>query len=130
MICPCNPGKLYKFCCKIAHNDILKVQTAEQLMRSRYSAFVLAKMNYLQKSHHSTTRPSKKENKKIARWTKNVEWVKLEILTTKKGNVNDSTGEVAFKAYFLENGQLNTIEETSRFDKEDGYWVYLDGEAI
>lgn len=63
MQCPCNPSKKYSDCCEKAHQNIQTVLTAETLMRSRYSAFVLAKINYLQESHHSNTRPSNKEKK-------------------------------------------------------------------
>ena len=65
MNCPCNPKILYKDCCQIAHNKIEAVLSAEQLMRSRYSAFVLANIKYLHKSHHSSTRLSKKEYKEL-----------------------------------------------------------------
>lgn len=118
MQCPCNPNKKYADCCKIAHTNIIKVITAEQLMRSRYSAFVLANIDYLQKSHHSTTRPSKKEKKEILAWTKSVEWLKLEVLHSTKNTV-------AFKAYFMENGQIDVIHENSKFEKENGHWTYL-----
>lgn len=125
MNCPCNPLKKYSECCKIAHDNINNVITAEQLMRSRYSAFVLANINYLQKSHHSSTRPSKKEKKEILSWTKSVNWIKLEVLNSTQGLVNNTTGTVSFKAYFLENGSMNIIEENSSFCKENNHWVYL-----
>ena len=119
MNCPCNPTKLYKDCCKKAHNNIESVISAEQLMRSRYSAFVLADIKYLQKSHHSATRLSKKEYKELEKWTKSVEWVKLEI-------TNATKDTVSFKAFFIENGKLESIQENSNFCKENNYWVYLD----
>ena len=118
MICPCNPNKLYKNCCQKAHINIETVITAEELMRSRYSAFVLADIQYLHKSHHSTTRLSKKEYTQLEKWTKSVKWVKLEILSTAENTVY-------FKAYFIENGSLDIIEEYSIFCKENNYWVYL-----
>ncbi|MDX6746297.1 YchJ family metal-binding protein [Polaribacter sp. PL03] len=118
MICPCNPNNLYKNCCKKAHKDIITVSSAEELMRSRYSAFVLADVLYLHKSHHSSTRLSKKEYKELEKWTKSVEWVKLEILNFTENTVN-------FKAFFLENGNLEVIEEHSTFCKENNNWVYL-----
>jgi len=117
MNCPCNPTKRYKDCCKKAHQNILSVNTAEILMRSRYTAFVLANIEYLQKSHHSSTRPSKKEKKEILQWAKSVEWIQLEILKTAENTVE-------FKAYFKENGELHVIHENSFFCKENGYWVY------
>lgn len=127
MKCPCSPTRNYADCCKMAHDNILSVNTSETLMRSRYSAFVLADIDYLQKSHHSSTRPSKKEKKDTLQWTKSVEWVKLEIINTTKGVLNDIVGTVEFKAFFMERGQLNIIHENSNFSKENNHWVYVDG---
>ncbi len=127
MQCPCNPDKKYINCCKKAHDNILNVTTSENLMRSRYSAFVLANIEYLQKSHHSKTRPSKREKKETLQWTKAVEWLKLEVLNTSEGTINDTKGTVEFKAFFMENGSMNVIHENSRFCKENEHWVYLDG---
>lgn len=125
MQCPCNPNKKYADCCKIAHTNINNVLTAEQLMRSRYSAFVLANIEYLQKSHHSSTRPKKREKKEILAWTKSVQWLKLEVLNASKGKPSDTIGTVEFKAYFMENGQLDIIHENSSFSRENNHWVYL-----
>lgn len=118
MTCPCNPNNLYKNCCQKAHINIETVASAEALMRSRYSAFVLADIVYLHKSHHSRTRLSNKEYQELEKWTKSVKWVKLEILNTTENGVH-------FKAYFIENGSLDIIEEHSIFCKENNYWVYL-----
>ena len=126
MQCPCNPSKKYSDCCKKAHQNIETVITAEQLMRSRYSAFVLANINYLHNSHHSTTRPTKKENKEILLWTKSVEWVKLEVLTTSKGSITDLEGTVEFNAFFMVNGKIDVIHENSSFCKENKHWVYYE----
>lgn len=126
MICPCNSNKLYKECCSIAHENINEVLTAEQLMRSRYSAFVLSNIDYLQRSHHSSKRANKKETREIERWTNSIEWIKLDVLQVEKGLENDITGTVMFKAFYMENGRVEVIEEYSRFCKENGYWVYLD----
>jgi len=50
MQCPCNPTKKYSNCCQKAHHNINSVTSAEVLMRSRYSAFVLANIEYLKKA--------------------------------------------------------------------------------
>lgn len=120
MNCPCNPNKLYKNCCQIAHQNIQSVTTADALMRSRYSAFVLANIDYLQLSHHSSTRPSNKEKKEILRWTKSVIWQKLEI-------IHCTNNTIEFKAYFFENGKINMIHENSFFKIENKHWTYLKG---
>ncbi|PNW28675.1 YchJ family protein [Formosa algae] len=125
MKCPCCSGKSYEACCELAHLDILQVQTAEALMRSRYSAFVLANGDYLMKSHHKSTRPTK-EQKAIVKWAKSVDWIRLNILNTTKGLANDTEGTVEFKAMFQERGELQMIHENSRFINDNGCWYYID----
>jgi SEC-C motif-containing protein len=93
-------------------------------MRSRYTAFTLANGKYLMDSHHSTTRPLK-ERKSIEAWAKSVNWIRLEVLDSKKGGINDQNGTVTFNAYFFENGRVEVIHEKSDFVKEDGLWMYL-----
>ena len=127
--CHCGSGKIYNKCCGIAHSNIFDVETAEQLMKSRYSAFCMADGEYLHKSHHSSTRPkSKSERKEIEKWAKSVSWIKLEIINTSVGTKSDDFGTVEFKAYYLENGTTGIIHEKSTFEKENGHWVYFDGE--
>ncbi|MFB9052409.1 YchJ family protein [Formosa undariae] len=125
MKCPCCSEKLYKDCCEIAHLDLTQVKTAEDLMRSRYAAFVFANGDYLMASHHESTRPSK-EKKSIVQWSKSVDWIKLDILKTTKGLEADTEGTVEFKAIFQEEGELQMIHENSRFVKENGCWFYID----
>lgn len=122
--CPCNNSIQYKECCYKAHNAIESVETAEQLMRSRYSAYVMANIDYLMKSHHSSTCPvSDKDD--ILKWTTSVKWIKLEIVNKTNGLQTESKGTVEFKAYFKEDDILSVIHENSKFVKENNYWVYL-----
>jgi len=124
MDCYCGTNKEYKDCCEVAHKNIAAVITAEQLMRSRYAAFVRADGDYLMKSHHSSTRPLK-EKKSIVSWAKSVTWIRLEVLESSKGSSNEPEGTVTFNAYFLENGKMEVIHEKSAFIKENGNWMYL-----
>jgi len=126
MTCPCNPLKEYSACCGIAHENIHAVSTAEQLMRSRYSAFVVSNIDYLLRSHHSSNRPSKKEALEIKQWTESVTWIKLEILQSTQGRPRDPTGTVEFKAHYIEEGEEQVIHENSKFCIENWHWVYLD----
>ncbi|MEP5256102.1 MAG: YchJ family metal-binding protein [Winogradskyella arenosi] len=124
MNCYCGTTKTYQECCEVFHSNNGKTDTAEQLMRSRYSAFVLADVDYLMATHHQSTRPTK-EKKAIVKWAKSVQWIKLEILDTSKGTKNDIEGTVTFNAYFFENGKVDVIHEKSAFVKENGQWFYL-----
>ncbi|HLV14505.1 MAG TPA: YchJ family metal-binding protein [Xanthomarina sp.] len=124
MNCYCGNNKTYKACCEVFHLNNGKTETAEQLMRSRYSAFVLANGDYLMQTHHRSTRPNS-EKKAIENWAKSVEWIKLEVLETTHGLNNDKDGTVTFNAYFYENGHVDVIHEKSTFIKENETWYYL-----
>ena len=124
MNCHCGNNKIYQACCEVFHLNNGKTDTAEQLMRSRYSAFVLADGDYLMATHHSSTRPIK-EKKAIVKWAKSVQWIRLEVLETSRGTENDIEGIVTFNAYFFENGKVDIINEKSAFIKENKQWYYL-----
>ncbi|MGB0896776.1 MAG: YchJ family protein [Flavobacteriaceae bacterium] len=122
--CFCGTQHSYETCCYTIHKDITKAITAEQLMRSRYSAYVVADIDYLMKSHHGSTRPIN-ERDEILNWTKAVEWLRLEVLNSSNGQDNDHEGAVEFKAYFIEQGVVSVIHENSKFIREDQNWSYL-----
>ncbi|MEL0644258.1 YchJ family metal-binding protein [Olleya sp. Ti.3.14] len=124
MNCYCGNTKSYKTCCEVFHLNNGKTETAEQLMRSRYSAFVLANGDYLMQTHHISTRPIS-EKKAIVKWAKSVEWIKLEILNTTEGLSNNEDGTVMFNAYFYDNGNVDVIHENSAFIKQNNKWYYL-----
>ncbi len=125
IICPCGrDNKLYKDCCMLVHTDIHNALTAEDLMRSRYSAFVLCNGDYLLLSHSKQFRDASTIHNTIS-WSRSVVWNRLEIISSKNGLENDSTGTVEFKAYFQENNKLKCIHEKSSFIREDSQWVYL-----
>ncbi len=115
--CYCGNDITYKNCCEVFHKNGGITDTAEQLMRSRYSAFVLANGDYLMATHHKSTRPIK-EKKAIVKWAKSVQWLKLEILESTESTVK-------FNAYFFENGAPDHIAENSKFVKENNQWFYL-----
>lgn len=126
MLCPCGSGSTFETCCQPIINGTKNAPTAEALMRSRYTAFTLAEVDYLMKSWASETRIlSEKES--IRNWAKSVKWVKLKIMATQEGLENDQKGYVAFQAYFRDKGKLNQIQEKSYFEKREGVWVYVNG---
>lgn len=118
--CPCGSALQYENCCQPYHLKTKTAPTAEALMRSRYSAFVLADGDYL----FETTHPSKRKgNSKDAylQSAKNTKWLKLEI-------VNAKYDTVEFKAFYLNKKfQTEVLHEKSNFKLEDGKWYYVDG---
>ncbi|MFD6684101.1 YchJ family protein [Micromonospora parva] len=120
-VCPCGSGRAYADCCAPAHAGDAPA-TAEALMRSRFSAFALGDSGYLLRSWHSSTRPASLELDPGQRWTR------LEIVRTERGGLLDAAGTVSFHAHYRHEGRPGTVTEHSRFVREDGRWVYLDGD--
>ncbi|MFP5368811.1 MAG: YchJ family protein [Actinomycetes bacterium] len=122
--CPCLSGEQYVDCCGRYHNTSAKAATAEQLMRSRYSAFVLLDAAYLLDTWHPETRPSGLE------LDTGIEWRRLDIVSTQRGGPLDNQGTVEFKAHFRQDGERGVHHETSRFLKAGSQWYYLDAVAL
>jgi len=120
-LCPCGSGKTYRDCCAPLHRGESLATSAEALMRSRYSAYVLKLGDYLAATWHRSTRPAQLD---IAE--DNTPWQRLRILATARGGETDSEGVVEFAADYP-GGQMH---ERSRFVREDGQWFYLDGEML
>ncbi|MBS2536583.1 SEC-C domain-containing protein [Catenulispora sp. NF23] len=117
--CPCGTGKPYADCCGALHSGQVAAATAEQLMRSRYSAFAVQDGAYLLKSHHSSTRP------KVTDFEPKLRWTGLEIVGTTGGSAFHTEGTVEFIAHYTEAGHDGSMRENSSFVREDGNWVYL-----
>ena len=125
-LCPCGSGKAFKSCCEPIIEGIQPAPTAEALMRSRYTAFTMARVDYLMKSHHPKSRPVK-EKEAMRKWAQSVKWLGLVILETSAGKQTDSQGFVTFRAMYMENHQLQQIYERSLFERVNGLWVYVSG---
>jgi SEC-C motif-containing protein len=98
--------------------------TAEQLMRSRYSAFAVGDADHLLATWHPSTRPRRLRLDPAVRWTG------LEVLATTGGSLLAAEGTVEFRAHHLVDGVAGAQHERSRFRREDGRWFYLDGVAL
>jgi SEC-C motif-containing protein len=98
--------------------------TAEALMRSRYSAYVVRNYEHLERSLCSEQRKdySAEEAK---RWAENSEWLGLTIIRTEKGGNDDKEGLVEFSAKYRAEGKEHEHLETAIFGREEGKWVYV-----
>jgi SEC-C motif-containing protein len=122
--CPCNSGRSYSACCKPAISGNKCAVTAEALMRSRYTAYVVKDVNYLLRTWHSSERPATIVSAKIP------DWYGLHIVRTEAGNESDTHGVVEFKAKAAFKKKLWNFHEVSRFVKENNQWFYIDGDVI
>ncbi len=125
--CPCGSDRSYQECCKPLHKGQTRASTAEQLMRSRYSAFSKGLVEYLLETLHPSKR-TENDRLSLLNTIKTCQWLKLELLDTIAGTAEDCFGFVEFVAYFKEK-KVSAMREKSRFIKEEGIWFYVDGEA-
>ena len=124
--CPCGSGLDFGECCGPIIGGS-PAPTPEALMRSRFSAFVHGNLDYIESTHAREVRDT--FNRSVAESTaKSVEWVSLTISEATEGGKEDDTGTVEFSARFRKDGELQVHHERSNFHREDGRWVYVDGE--
>ncbi|HSI43437.1 MAG TPA: YchJ family metal-binding protein [Methylotenera sp.] len=117
--CPCGSDKHYKACCGIYHTGEA-APTAEALMRSRYTAYVLKLEDYLLQTWHADTRPAALNlNVDSA-----IKWIDLQINHTE---TFESTATVDFTARYKISGKAKKMREVSQFLLVESRWFYLTG---
>jgi SEC-C motif-containing protein len=131
--CPCGSGKLGNACCDPLLAGERRAETALELMRSRYSAYVRGNVDYLLATHAvdedaGPVAPSARR-REIEIFTRATLWLGLEILATERGGKRDAEGIVEFVAAGVTRGKPFRQHERSRFRRSsDGAWLYVDGE--
>ncbi|NKY17760.1 preprotein translocase [Tsukamurella spumae] len=91
-------------------------------MRSRFAAYRDGDAAWLLSSWHPSTRPADLD------LDEDVRWRGLQIVDTVDGGATDESGVVEFRATCLVDGELGVLHERSRFVREDGRWLYVDGD--
>jgi SEC-C motif domain protein len=128
-LCPCGSDKPFADCCKPVIEGLRPALTAEQLMRSRYSAYVKKQIEYLRMSLHPDNRNDFDE-KNTRQWAESSEWHGMEIVETKGGGPEDTEGQVEFIVSFSQNGTRMKHHELGNFRKADGIWYFETGDAV
>ena len=120
--CPCGRGAAFPACCGRYLGTGVPAPDAQSLMRSRYTAFVRRDEAHLLATWHASTRPIALE------WESGVKWLGLEV---KRHTPMDTThAEVEFVARSRVQGRGQRLHERSRFVREDGQWLYVDGDLL
>ena len=124
--CPCHSTNTYNQCCEPFIKGRTNPETAEALMRSRYSAFVKGEHAYIEQTHDPKTRENF-DGDANKRWAESSEWLGLEIKEVQGGASSDSYGEVEFVAKYSTAGEEKTHHERSQFNKRSGKWYFTEG---
>lgn len=119
--CPCGAGRPYADCCGRWHAGGAPAPDAESLMRSRYSAYVLGLAAYLRATWAPETCPAA-----IAPDPPGLRWLGLEV--RRHRTIGADHAEVEFVARSKLAGRAHRLHETSRFERRDGRWLYVDGD--
>jgi len=126
MLCPCGSNALFAQCCQPIIKNTHKANSAEQLMRSRYSAYAIRNAKYIFDSYAQISQQVQSiEN--IKTWAKQCKWISLQIIDTQTDNL---TATVEFCANYVQKNTLYQLHEVSKFIIENNYWRYLDGKII
>lgn len=120
--CPCGSGRPYAVCCGPCIAGEAPPETAERLMRSRYTAYARGDLDWLRQTWHPDTCPADLRPDRAA------QWIGLKILDTESGGPEDRRGTVEFVARYKIGGRAFRLHERSRFERLDGLWVYVDGD--
>lgn len=126
--CPCGRNRLCSICCGRFLDGGQQPETAEDLMRSRYTAYVLERIDYLRNTLWPRHQPHFNAAT-TARWAADNHWAGLTVIAAQKGGPADREGTVLFEAKYLAGGQLHIHRENGRFRKKKGRWFYVEAVA-
>lgn len=127
--CPCASGREYDLCCGAIIDGVRDATTAEELMRSRYSAFVKGKVEHLRESLHPDSRRDYDPHS-TKKWSEQSEWERLEVIDSSIGGENDDIGQVEFVATYRQKGARLMHHELAEFRRLQGRWYYVDGKIV
>ena len=119
--CPCGgvpAGAPYESCCAPALHNQHWPETAEALMRSRYTAFALHDADHLFRTWHPRARPARMHLDRQTHWTR------LRVLRSEDGGPQDTAGTVEFRAEYRDRAGAGAMHEVARFEKRAGRWFY------
>ena len=122
--CLCGSKNDYATCCEPYIHHKQQPKTPSALMRSRYTAYCLADIDYIQKTMRGRALIGF-DAVDAKRWATHVKWISLTVLDENQDP--PYTGYVEFIAMFADGPVLKSIHEKSEFIQEAGQWYYVDG---
>jgi len=127
-MCPCQSELKYAECCEPFHLGKKNPDSAEKLMRSRYSAFALSLPDYIVETTHPDHR-DKGLLTSVTHWMSQTVWQGLEVLGSDESKDNDAVGTVEFVAHYTEAERTLKHHEMSKFRLVEDKWLFCDGEV-
>ncbi len=129
MPCVCGIGESTETHCLPLIKGEKFPDTAEALMRARYSAYVLGEIDYVLATH-TPEAAEDVDRKSTELWSKQSKWLGLEVTATDKGGPEDSEGTVEFVARYKLRNVTVEHRERAHFEKRDGKWLFSEAEQL
>lgn len=124
-LCPCGSKKFYLACCGLFISGKKIPETPEQLMRSRYSAYTRANINYIMQTMKAPA-ANQFDPVHAKNWAHQSTWLGLKVIHT---SVQENKGYVEFIARYSYQGKSESLHEVSEFCFEEGRWFYVGGKS-
>jgi SEC-C motif-containing protein len=122
-LCPCGSSKNYAQCCAPFITAETLPNTPEELMRSRYTAYTQANIDYIAKTMKEPANIDF-EPEEARSWAMDVKWLGLEVVTSSQ---NGDEGTVEFIAQYSHAQKKYVLHEISQFRRDDNQWYYIEG---
>jgi len=126
--CPCGLEASFADCCGPLVAGVRPAETAAALMRSRYTAYLEGAVDYLIATTAAAARGGL-DRAQLAAYCRTLCGVSLRILEVRGGGILEDSGVVEFAATLRAQGRTFVQRERSRFAREQGRWVYVDGDV-
>jgi len=120
---------MYQDCCEPLLAGSRKAETAEELLRARYSAHVKLEMDFVKDTTHPD-QVSRYEPATAKSWAEKSEWDRLEVVDVEDGGPEDETANIEFVAHFRQKDKLKTHHELAHFKRYEGEWFFYDGQGV
>ncbi len=125
MICPCGTDLPFEDCCGPFHEGKRLPPTALALMRARYTAYVTGNIDYIFTTQETTGAEADRASTEA--WSKNSEWLGLEIVSVEGGEGRDDTATVEFIARYKHKDEEHAHHEEASFRRSADRWILVDG---
>lgn len=123
--CPCGHNRTMEQCCFPYISGKALPNTAEQLMRSRYTAYTLANIDYI-KATMCGPAATGFDATAAYQWAKTAKWKRLKVTEAYLDPEDSNHAFVTFSAYLIWQGKPQTLSETSEFKCIEKRWFYFD----
>ncbi len=124
--CYCGTAIAFQQCCQPLIENKIKAESAEALMRSRFSAYVVKNYHYILQTY-GLEQQKQLTISQLAESAKGTKWLGLDVLSHKSIN---QTAQVEFKAFYQIDAQFYLMHEISDFIFEQRQWRYTSGQIL